>query len=361
MNVNSLLMVGTSYETMGGITTVVSAYKAAGLFDRYTIKYIATHCDGGPFAKLKIGILGLIKYTFSLLTGSYQIVHLHVSSRASFWRKMPFILLAKLFRKKVVFHLHGSEFRVFFDSELSPLVRKIAVWVINLPDVVLALSPSWGTWLKTCVHKPRVVVIENSIAPMSLPPSVRRRPNQLLFLGRIGERKGFWDLLQVLNQLNKSGIDFHLLAGGDGELDKARAMVEEYGLQSKVEFIGWVRDQEKLKLLAESSIFMLPSYNEGMPMSVLEALAAGLPIISTFAGGIPDQVSDGVEGYLVEAGDVKALECQLSKLLSSEDLRNRMSIACVAKFDRHFSTTVVLPKLEAIYEELLSQDVKKVL
>lgn len=350
-----ILMVGTSFETMGGISTVVNSYRLSGLFDRRLVTYITTHSDGSAIKKLFISVFSLVNYVFCLFFGSYDLIHIHVSSRASFWRKALFILMAKIFKKKIIFHLHGSEFRQFFDDELSPFSRRIALFIINKPDVILALSVSWGEWLNSRVSGPKVIILENSIVPSLLSERLTKNQGQILFLGRIGERKGFWDLLAALKQLVDKGYEFKLLAGGDGEVEKAKSLVIDYGLQDKVEFLGWVRSKQKLELLASSSIFLLPSYNEGMPMSVLEALSAGLPVISTNVGGIPEQVADGVEGYVIAPGDVAALTQSLMMLLDSSDLQERMSRACVEKFERCFSTDVVLPKLEKIYDDLLSQ------
>lgn len=349
-------MVGTSRETKGGISTVIESYIHSGFFSKYYVCYIASHCDGTFFDKLKCALDGLFKILNVLLTFRSNVFHFHVASRSSFWRKTIFIILAKLLNKKIIFHLHGAEFKLFYEEELSWFGRAVASAVMNRADVILALSPSWAEWLSTCATKPKIIVLENSIAPLSLPTSDSLNTKQLLFLGRIGARKGFWDLLISLKSLHDRGVDFNFVAGGDGEIEKAKALVLEYGLQDKVKFVGWVRNIQKLELLGSSSIFLLPSYNEGMPMSVLEAMAAGVPIVSTKIGGIPEQITDGVEGYLIEPGDTTALTDRLEMLLSNPALQKKMSVCCVAKFNRCFSTDVVLPKLEVIYDDLLSDN-----
>lgn len=345
-------MVGTSPETMGGISTVVTAYMNAGLFQRCNIEYISTHCDGSGFKKLKTAFLGFVKFLGKLCFNKIKIVHIHVSSRASFWRKSLFIVIANLFGKKIIFHLHGSEFREFFDDELSDSRRSLATKIIDMASVVIVLSESWKAWMSTHIDVNKVTVLENSINSIQLPTSDAASENQLLFLGRIGKRKGFWDLLSALQKIKEKGIEFTLIAGGDGETEKAKALVEELDLGQHVKFVGWINGKEKLGLLASSSVFVLPSYNEGMPMSVLEALASGLPIISTTIGGIPHQVTNEVEGFLLTPGDVKGLEDRLETLLTSPQLRSDFSKKALEKFDTCFSTNVVLPKLERIYDEL---------
>lgn len=354
MNNNRILMVGTSTSTMGGISTVVNAYITSGLFERYQVKYISTHCDGGFFKKILILLKSYPVFLFFLVFGKYSLVHFHVSSRASFWRKSIFILTAKILSKHIIFHLHGSEFREFIDEELGAFRRKIAVWIINRSDLVLVLSYSWREWMIRYAHKPDVIILENSIAPIHLPAEVTRVHNQLLFLGRIGQRKGFWDLLCVLKKLKEKGCIFNLKVGGDGELNHAKKLVKKYDLEDRVEFVGWVRGNEKRELLASSSIYLLPSYNEGMPMSILEALASGLPTVSTTVGGIPHQITDGVEGYLVSPGDLNQLEEKLALLLNSDNIVSKFSENACMKFNSNFSTKISLPKLEKIYSSLIN-------
>ncbi|MEO9946947.1 glycosyltransferase family 4 protein [Paraglaciecola sp.] len=353
MTKKSVLMIGTSFGTMGGISTVVNAYREAGLFNLCNITYIATHSDGSKFKKLKLALFSYLSFILAMLSFKYDIIHVHVSSRASFWRKSVFITIGKLlFRKKIVFHLHGSEFKVFFDEELTGLKKTIALKIINMPDLIITLSESWKTWVENTVASPRVIFIHNSICPITTNKVVTKKRLQLLFLGRIGERKGAFDIIEALAKDNLKNCNFELLMGGDGDLESAKSLVNKYNLQEKIKFIGWVRGEQKLKLLQESAIFLLPSYNEGMPMSLLEALASGLPIIASTVGGIPQQVSDGSEGFLVEAGDIDLLNLRIHELLNNDDLQDRMAHACIEKFNSQFSTSVVLPQLEKVYLEL---------
>jgi hypothetical protein len=114
MNNKKILMIGTAFETMGGISTVINAYRKAGLFELNTIKYLTTHKDGSKTKKLYTAFSAYFIFCFLLFFCRYDILHIHVSSRASFWRKSPFIVFGRLFRSKIIFHLHGSEFKFFF-------------------------------------------------------------------------------------------------------------------------------------------------------------------------------------------------------------------------------------------------------
>jgi glycosyltransferase involved in cell wall biosynthesis len=339
---------------MGGISAVINAYRESGFMHRNLVKYITTHRDGNKFTKLCIALTAYFSFVFLIMTFQYDIVHIHVSSRASFWRKSPFIIISKLFRRKIIFHLHGSEFKIFFDQELSGLKKSIALRIINLPDLIITLSESWKRWVEDIVSIPNVIFIHNSICPIKSDNTIVKKRHQLLFLGRIGERKGAFDLIEALAMDNLKDCDFELLMGGDGDLVAAKNLVKTYNLEEKIKFIGWVKGEEKIRLLQESSIFLLPSYNEGMPMSLLEALATGLPIIASTVGGIPQQVTDGSEGFLVTAGNINLLNLRIYELINSNNLQDTMAIACINKFNNEFSTYKILPQLELAYRELRS-------
>ena len=128
-----------------------------------------------------------------------------------------------------------------------------------------------------------------------------------------------------------------------------RVRAEELGIADHVELLGWVRGEDKERLLATAVLYVLPSYNEGLPVSVLEAMAAGLPILTTPVGGIPEAVTDGVEGFLVEPGDVRTLADRLERLLADADLARRMGVAARHKVEAAFSANAVVPQLEAMY------------
>ena len=350
-----ILMIGTSFETKGGISTVVNAYREHGLFEKNDITYLSTHCDGSGLKKTIITIKAVLCCLYYFLFASFSLVHIHLSSRASFFRKSLFIALCHLFKKPIILHLHGSEFEIFFDQELPPWLRTMALKVFNSPEVIITLSDQWNQWVSATVTSPEIVTIHNSINKPRLLEEVVRNQQQILFLGRIGTRKGAYDLIEAMVDVVAKYPDVILKMGGDGELEQAAMMAEEKGIAKNIEFVGWVRGEDKAKLLAESGIYILPSYNEGMPMSVLEALSVGLPVISTTIGGIPEQVTDQVEGLLVKPGDIKGIADSISTILSDQAVYDSMSAAAKLKFDGQFSADIILPQLESLYARALSR------
>jgi len=348
-----ILMLGTRYDTMGGISAVVNVYRAAGLFERFRIQYLTTHCDGNALNKLVIFGRAVATFMSLLLTGRIGLMHVHMSSRASFWRKCVFMLPAFVFRIPTIIHLHGSEFVVFYEQECGGLAKRFVRFVFNTASHIVVLSSAWQEWVQGICSNPNVEAVYNPVLVPEQPTQWSSRSDaDVLFLGRLGKRKGSYDLVEAAARLRAANNEFRLLMGGDGELENISARAESLGMANSVKLLGWVRGNDKEQYLSSARIYVLPSYHEGLPMSVLEAMAAGLPVVSTTIGGIPEAVADGVEGFLVQPGDVSMLADRLKRLLDDDELASRMGAAARNKVITTFSTTAVLPRVERIYKDL---------
>ncbi|NVD99996.1 glycosyltransferase family 4 protein [Massilia sp. BJB1822] len=346
-----IVMIGTHFSTMGGISSVVNVYRQAGLFERLPVEYLATHCDGGGGAKLGIAARALARYLLLLLRGEVGLLHMHVSSRASFWRKLPFFFLAERLGIPTIVHLHSGEFHLFYGEQCGPRKQRLIRYVFDRASRVIVLSQKWQEWLQTISSNPHIHAIYN---PVQLPPPApARAPGQtVLVLGRLGKLKGSYDLVQALALLAPRFPALQLVMGGDGELEAGAARAAELEVAPQLKLLGWATGAAKEAALRGADVYALPSYNEGMPMSVLEAMAYGLPVVTTPVGGIPAAVSDGVEGFLVPPGDVAALADRLGQLLADPALAQRMGMAARRKIQDTFSTEAVLPRLQALYAEL---------
>lgn len=349
-----IVMLGTSITTQGGVASVLLVYKTAGLFERQGVELIPTHADGGRWRKIIVFIQGFVRYLRLLFRGRIAAVHVHTASRASFWRKSVFMMPAFLMGIPTILHLHGAEFVAFYEDECGRIAKSIVRFVFNHARRVVVLSKTWQRWVNGVCNNPNVCAIYN---PVQLPATrtrfETRETQTLLFLGRLGERKGSYDLLRAVARISADFPDLKLLMGGDGEIETVREEAQRLGIGDRVDLLGWVRGSDKTTLLSRASVYVLPSYNEGLPMSVLEAMAAGLPIISTPIGGIPEAVTDGVEGYLVKPGDIDALAAALRRVLSDSNLRRQMGEAAWLKIESVFSVDRIVPQIEALYRELL--------
>ena len=346
-------MIGTALDTKGGVASVVRIYQAAGLFSKWPVTYLATHADRGFIGKLTIALRAWASFFCLFLWRGDSVLHAHCSSRASFWRKLAFILPARLVGRPIIFHLHGGDFMRFYEQECGVFAKRIVRYVLDNCAKIIVLSESWRTDLTTITNNKDIVVIFNPAMPFGIDSSNRRGDeNVLLFLGRMGQKKGIYVLLEAFSRVVQHRKGVRLVCAGDGDLEGVRRAADNLNLADNIEILGWVDEERRSQLLAAASIYVLPSFAEGLPMSILEAMSAGLPIVSTCVGGIPEAVTDGAEGYLVETGNPEALSEAICKLVDDADLRRMMGANSRAKFNSFFSVDSVIPKVEAVYCEL---------
>jgi glycosyltransferase involved in cell wall biosynthesis len=172
-------------------------------------------------------------------------------------------------------------------------------------------------------------------------------------MGAIGPAKGVFDLVTAWAEVVKAVPGATLRIGGDGELHKLRERVAELGLNDSVELLGWVKGEDRLKVWAEADLYCLPSYAEGLPVSVLEAMASGLAVVSTAVNGTPDAVVEGETGLLIAPGDVGALRDRLVRLLQGHEERERMGAAGRARVEEVFDGEVLGARLVELWERAL--------
>ncbi len=188
----------------------------------------------------------------------------------------------------------------------------------------------------------------------------RKCNNIVLFLGELGKRKGCYDIPEVIAQVKKSIPDVRfVLAGAGDEVDEKaiKELIAEKGVSDNVKFPGWVRGDTKDKLLREADVFFLPSYNEGMPMSVLDAMGYGFPVVSTNVGGIPKIVHDGENGYCCDPGDVNRFAKRITKILLDGKERKSFGEASWKIVKEGYSLEAHLNRIEQAYKQVLLMDV----
>jgi len=159
-----IVMMGTSARTRGGIAAVVETYREEGLFARWPIHYIASHCDGSFLAKGVLAVTAVFRLLAVLVRHSNGVLHVHSASRASFWRKCVFMGLAHLLRWRVIFHLHGGGFARFFSEECGPLQRAIARFFLDRAERIVVVSETWERWMRGVTSNRRISVIHNPVS-----------------------------------------------------------------------------------------------------------------------------------------------------------------------------------------------------
>ncbi len=344
-------MVVPDRNVKGGIASVVNGYREHGFGKEYEIIYVESYCDGSKWKKLQKALKGYWEFLKVICREKPDLVHVHSSFGPSFYRKMPFIYMASFKKIPILNHVHGAEFESFYRNA-SPRKQKLVRRVYGKCRMLIALSEEWRDNLEMTAPPEKITVLENYCRlPKALPEEKKR---QILFLGELGKRKGCFDIPEIYARTVEKAGEVPLVMGGDGELMRIKALFEEKGLSEAVSFPGWVRGEEKEKLLKESGIFLFPSYYEGMPMAVLEAMAHKLAIVTTNAGGIPKLIRDGVNGRLCEPGNVEELSDALAELLNDDEERKRLGEAAYREAEEKYSMASHLERLRAIYRQVLT-------
>jgi len=347
-------MMGPSIHSLGGVSSVVNGYIQAGLFDRWGIVYLNTHVEGSKAKKMAVALSSLGRLLGLLLKNEVALLHVHASDRVSFWRKLIYIMITFAAARPVVLHMHAGTFMHFYTNRCGPLAKWLVRFVLEKSEYVIGLSSQWKANLGSIAKGVNVVCIYNSvsISPLRVVTAQKQSHPILLFLGRLGQGKGAYDLLEAVARIGHLFPDVELQCGGDGELEHVRCRAKSLGIGENVRILGWVKGEEKQRLLDEATVYVLPSYHEGLPMGVLEAMAEGVPVITTTVGGIPDLIDSGVDGILIEPGDIDALASAIALLLGNADLRASMGLAAKQKIMERFCAEKVLPQLEEIYMRL---------
>lgn len=355
-----ICMIVQQKDVRGGIAAVTSGYYGSALESTYDIRYVESYCNGSKFQKLIKAIKGIIEFRKVLREFKPELVHMHTSFGPSFYRMQPFLYLAKKQGIPVIDHLHGADFKTFY-IDASNKKKKLIKKVYNDFSKIIVLSKEWEDTMSEVVPREKLTVIENYCMPQDIKTiecliGDRFRDKQILFLGEIGKRKGGYDFAAIVKKTLAEVPDaVFMFCGSGAKADVDDIVYDVYSVAGKEHavFPGWLRGEAKEKVLRESAVYMLPSYDEGLPMSILDAMSYGLPVVSTNVGGIPKVVRAGVNGFLSEPGDTDSISTGLAKLLSDKDMYIRAARKSYEIADKEYNFEVHLEKLKKTYDEFL--------
>lgn len=282
------------------------------------------------FSRLLKALKRLVVFYYHLCFSRVDTVLLFCSSGFSFREKGVMAIWAKRFGKRVV--LAPRSGLIKNDIAKSKAFRQQLIKVFKHLDVLLCQGPAWQTYYREISGNENLnyQVVHNWIDLDKYPlveRSFKEKDNtKVLFLGWITANKGVFDILSAAEVLADENITFML--GGDG--DAYAALAEEIAkrkLQQQIRLLGWIRGNDKNRQLEDADIFILPSYREGYPNALIEAMACSLPVVASRVGSIPDLVTDGQNGFLIEAGEPAALAKHLKNLHHNNDLRKKLGTA----------------------------------
>lgn len=347
-----------------GITNSVKSLLASRVTETYRLELISTFRDSGASrsiaGRLSYGMyLGMMAAT-RIVQKRADLVDIHTASGKDFLKHSVILIAAKLVGRPVILRIHGGDFMGSFNR-----YGHFGKWFIRIilrrSDRVVVLSDGWRRVLETIEPKSRVKVIPNSIDCSHFRKlSYEHRSDALgiLLMGNICKQKGHFDLLEaaaiLVNKYPQIKIFF---AGTDRDAGASAALsnrAAELGISRMIHFLGPIFGKERDQIFTESAIFVLPSHAENMPLSVMEAMAVGLPVVATNVGAIPEMIEDGITGRLVPPGNPARLAEAIAVLLEDTKFRRALGKRAQQMASQSWDKDVIATRTLSQYAELLN-------
>jgi len=304
------------------------------------LRPLDTRGSAGALHSLGILAMALVRIVRGRASGQLAGVHVNMAERLSLFRKGAVVVLSRALGVPVVLHLHAAQLHHFYPRLPRPL-QAITRWVFSLPESCVVLGTTAQRFVvdELGVPSSRVEIVINGVPAPTVPRRISEEHSvkRLLFVGNLSERKGVTDLLQALSLPGFADFPLELVFAGGGDVTGYQAKANSLGLEKMVRFIGWSEQTEVAHLMAQADLLVLPSYDEGLPLVILEALANGVAVVCTPVGEIPSALHHGVTACFVEPGDVSGLAASLQNLLRHPDLVKTLEKNGKTLYEQKFS------------------------
>lgn len=285
------------------------------------------------FARAKKALLRVIKFLYHILFFKYHSVLIFVGDGLSFWEKGLMCVIAKFFSNSRVILAPRSGF-ILNDIKKQGALRNFIIYVFKKVDFIVCQSLYWKELFQELGNSndsSKFVIIENMIdfekyAKIPIKNIDEKESVIILFMAWVTKNKGIYELIEAINLLKEENLNFKLIVAGKGsDFDNIGEIISNNDLSNYVELKGWVLGEEKMDLLHQADVFVLPTYFEGYPNSLVEAMASGKACVATNVGAIPDMIKEYETGLLIEKESNQQLYSALKILIQNSALRRRLS------------------------------------
>lgn len=354
---NKVLITVPDLSRPGGVSSLYNILKLDALEN---ISYFQIHGIKlkQSWARAIDLVVVFIKFLFAL--PGYKIVHVNPSfTSKSFLRDALFVFLARLFRRKVLVYWHG------WDSDYAAKVKKSSLLKLfnatyAKAEISIVLGSVFAAELKDLGCQGEIFIESNAAsdsflsAPVSPKTIDHAKSVCFLFIARLEYTKGVYIAIDVISKLAEKFNVKLLIAGSGPELEKVQALIAGRGI-TNIDAVGYVGGAKKHDAFVTADALLLPTFhNEGMPISIIEAMLYGLPVISRSVGGIPDWVTEGENGYLIESKQPDDFVQVINLLLNSPAKFTAMSAVNIKKA-KAFTPAAVTGRLQNYYTQLSKQ------
>lgn len=340
MSKSKLLIVGAfpaeGKAIYGGIVKSCQILLKSSIVNRFDIDIIDSSQISNPppkfFIRSILAVSRLLKLIYRLIFNRIDVVLIFSSDGASAIEKGVMVWMCHLFKlPTLIFPRAGN---LISQTSKSPLMLKLIRFLYGYSTVFLCQGSKWKEYAinELGIDESKVKSVNNWTATEKQIETGKNRryglnnPPKLIFVGWLEKYKGVFELLHACRSLHNKSIEFHLTFVGSGDAEKsAKHFVKEHNLEKYIIFVGWANSQTVDIFLEKSDIFVLPSWAEGLPNSMIEAMAAALATVVTSVGVILDYVKDGEHAIIVPPRDAAALESALTKLILHTELRKSIA------------------------------------
>jgi len=357
--VSKVLLVGKGAPDRGGIPTFLEILRHGPLADRHQLDFLnVAHTstpEGGKASPANVGRTLRDAVRVWQRARGHDIVHIHsaLAPTVTVLRASLLAVAGRLRGCAVILHAHGSEIEFWLVHHR----RRSLLKVLMLPaHRVAAVWTNGAQLLAAALGERRVRLIDNGVEiPDELPRGEPHRPPRILYVGLLTARKGLLDLLEASRILRSDGVEHELwLVGGTpDEGPEAELPIREAAAGNAV-LLGSRPPEQMADAYAAADVFCLPSWYEAMPLSVMEAMAHGLPVVATDVGDVSRAVEDGASGYVVPVRSPQQMAAALEKVLADPERRARMGTAGRARVSEHFSSAATARAVADLYDEVLA-------
>jgi len=365
-----VLLIGPVAPPVGGMSVSLNNLMTSDLKDKYDLCLldVTGYRARNKKATLLMGacyqIYLMVKLAYILVMKNPRIVHVQMANFFYFYSRSIDIIVCKLFGRKVIFHLRGGKFREFYGKS-SLLGKKYIKFMLKISDRIIALSDSWRGFLATIAKKEKIIVVPNGVRCEEFGLANNKKKELgfhedhifAVYISPIAQSKGAFDIIEAIPKVTEKIKNITFIFCGPeeftGELEKFKRKVSERALDKFVIYAGMVYGQEKVDYYMSSDIFLLPSYAENLPNALLEAMAAGLAVVVSDAGAIPEIVKDGVNGFLIKAGDVDAIAQNIIKLAGDAESRKYMGKKNRELALEKYDMRIIAERIDEVYQCLL--------
>jgi glycosyltransferase involved in cell wall biosynthesis len=371
--VSRILMVGPVPPPYGGIASVLedivrSPLSADYAFDVFARTAVFPARANGWIGRNLFRLRRFLRFYRQATSGHYDVLHIH-SADPAFRGTLIFMVLARLAGLQVLLHLHGTDWDDFYER-ISPFGKILIKTGLRLPHCIVVLYGLWADHIRKLVPCADVRVMGNLVRRQEPPDAavVQNARQELglveddfvvLTVGSVGWRKGSFEILKAVPQVvtRENSVRFVLVGGEEcsGDMARLREIVARERLDTWVRLTGETEREKVPALMNLARVFLLPSFIEGMPISIIEAMQWGVPVIATSVAAIPDMIQDRVSGLLISPGAPDEIASAVLCLLRDSELREKLAAGAKKAFEDKYEFTKGMENIRQLYEQLCPQ------